>query len=480
MQPARVFGYARVSGREQGAHGTSLEGQREEIGRYCAARGYPSPQIRVEVESATELKIERRDELHALLAEARPGDLIVVSKVDRWSRDIVYCVQSVRRLVASGVGWHSIGEGIDASTPNGDSTLGIMAWVADQEHKRIRERTVGRRAALKDQGYYVEGPPPFGMRRGARSERQQLTISVEPSEAALVVEAFERCAAGSSVAGLVEWFQGASGRAWDKKSIHALLRNRVYLGEVKNASGAWIQGRVPQIVPRELYERAQAAMASRRIAHGPVTSATARTFSWLLRGLGTCPSCGARMGAEYGPRVDWYGCARRHRGLPCDGRRVVVQEVDPLASAMALARLRELRAELSAPPAGTKRRAARNFAAERARLAGQRERAVRLATQGTISDADLAAQLARLDDEGRKLDCAAEAATREAAARRPEARREVLADVATLERAWAQASVEQRREALKILAKRIVLRPEGPAIEWRSVEELAVERGPKA
>src|SRR5688572_23275956 len=108
VRPARVLAYVRVSGAEQGRTGTSLAGQREEISRYCAIRGYPAPTFRVEVESAAAAKIERRDELRSLIIDTHAGDLVVVSKVDRWSRDIVYCVKSVRELVARGVGWHSI------------------------------------------------------------------------------------------------------------------------------------------------------------------------------------------------------------------------------------------------------------------------------------------------------------------------------------------------------------------------------------
>lgn len=83
--------------------------------------------------------------------------------------------------------------------------------------------------------------------------------------------------------------------------------------------------------------------------------------------------------------------------------------------------------------------------------------------------------MARLDEEQGKLELATAEAAREAAGRWPEARREALADVQALERAWSRATVETRRHALRVLARRIVLRPEGPEIEWVTAEELAAD-----
>src|SRR5678815_2181458 len=91
----RVIAYARVSGQEQGRRGTSLDGQREEIERYCRSADLPEPKLFVEIESAGAEKLERRAVLRQLLSEIRDGDLVIVSKQDRWSRDVLFYLQSV-------------------------------------------------------------------------------------------------------------------------------------------------------------------------------------------------------------------------------------------------------------------------------------------------------------------------------------------------------------------------------------------------
>jgi site-specific DNA recombinase len=169
----RTYGYCRVSSQHQEERGTSLDGQRDEIERYCRARGWPAPTLFVEVESGGEKGEERRVEQQRLIAETKPGDIIICWAVDRWSRNIPFAVGEVRRLVKRGVGWHSATESIDASTSQGDDMLGIRAWAADMEHKKIKERTVGRREALAAQGFYPygDGFPPRGRGGGGTQSK---------------------------------------------------------------------------------------------------------------------------------------------------------------------------------------------------------------------------------------------------------------------------------------------------------------------
>lgn len=113
--PRRLLAYARVSGSEQEAHGTSLAAQQERFQRFAREHRYPDPLLFVEVESAGEEKREKRVELDRLLAAAAPGDLVLCLVVDRWTRDVVDGVASVRKLLRRGVGWVAIEEQIDAT-----------------------------------------------------------------------------------------------------------------------------------------------------------------------------------------------------------------------------------------------------------------------------------------------------------------------------------------------------------------------------
>lgn len=468
-----TYGYARVSSRDQDEHGTSLEGQTDRFVRRAELAGLPRPDIRVEVESASRRAIERRAELAQLISDAQPGDTILVCKVDRWSRDVPFAVQSVRDLVARGVRWISIDEGIDASTPQGDSTLGIMAWVADQEHKRIRERTVLRRAELVAQGYWAHGATPtFGYRRGDGDKFSRLILAPVEADAALALDMFKRCVRGASVVDLSEWLADERpGRGWSPSLVKSLLTTRVYLGEIKTPTG-WVKAKHAAIIPRELWAQAQEAKRTR--AKGRKPSGVGRTASWLLRpSFARCGHCGSPMRSAYGrlPEYEYMVC-RDQCGAPFSR----VRDVDPVVATLAAGRLAELRGLLAAAPLPVARPKARDYAAERARWEGALSRAQGLAVDGLLDASALRQQTERVRATLERLDREEAAVARETAAASPSARAVALADVRKLERAWRQAPVPARRAIVERLAHTVTLRSgEPPVPTWRTEAELVAD-----
>lgn len=482
--PRRVLGYARVSSIAQEEHGTSLDGQRAELERYCSARGLPAPDVHVEVESGGSERIERRHELKRLVAAARPGDLVIVAKVDRWSRDIVYAVQSVRALVAAGVGWISVGEGIDATTPNGDSMLGIMAWAADNERRRIKERMVGTRQRLRAEGYFVEGEPPFGY----RPDRETRKLVIDEEKAAIVRDLFAWSIEGLSLADMAaacaEKYPGVGGL--DRSAISRKIRDRAYLGEMRPSArkgvrakpgDAWIAGAHPAIVDRKTWLRAAAALDGRKMSGRPA-GAESRSAQHLLRGLARCGVCGATLAAHHpGENTStkhggWYLCRGRtdskRAARPCpEGPIAPHKAIDAIADAATLAHLHDLAGLLAraepARPATTPPKA--NYAARRAKVAGEEARVVDAIADGTISRAQARTKLAAL--EGRLATIDREEAQQEPATPvRP--RRERLAEVKALARAWAEFTVDEKRTTLAALAESIVITRAGKLrIMWR-------------
>ena len=106
-----VRSYVRVSGPDQERIGTSPEAQRAAHLAYCRAHDLPDPVFYVEVESAAESSIELRDEQLRLQREMRPGDLVLVTLLDRWSRDVPHAVSTVRAMIKQGVSWVAFQDG---------------------------------------------------------------------------------------------------------------------------------------------------------------------------------------------------------------------------------------------------------------------------------------------------------------------------------------------------------------------------------
>lgn len=78
-------------------------------------------------------------------AKRRKVDVVVCWKLDRFGRSLAHLINAIQTLTDAGVGFTSIGEGIDTRSATGRLMLGILGSFAEFERERIRER--GARAS---------------------------------------------------------------------------------------------------------------------------------------------------------------------------------------------------------------------------------------------------------------------------------------------------------------------------------------------
>lgn len=82
-----------------------------------------------------------RPGLAAALAFVREGDVLVVWKLDRLGRSLPHLIEAVNALEARGVGFRSLTETIDTTTPGGRLIFHIFGALGQFERDLIRERT---------------------------------------------------------------------------------------------------------------------------------------------------------------------------------------------------------------------------------------------------------------------------------------------------------------------------------------------------
>lgn len=103
-----------------------------------------------------------RPQLKAALKYARKGDTIVVWKLDRLARSLKQLIETVEDLEARKIGFKSLTEAIDTTTPGGRLVFHIFAALAEFERGIIRERTVAGLAAARARGARVGRKPSLG------------------------------------------------------------------------------------------------------------------------------------------------------------------------------------------------------------------------------------------------------------------------------------------------------------------------------
>ena len=141
------IGYARVSTKDQSLH--------DQIERLREA-GVADDNIFAEKVSGV---AKRRPRLDEALAKADAGDEIIVCKFDRFGRSMVEILRRIEALDARGVGFVSLGDQIDTTSPAGRFMMHTLAAVAEFERDMIRERTrAGIQRKIKEG--YRPGPTP--------------------------------------------------------------------------------------------------------------------------------------------------------------------------------------------------------------------------------------------------------------------------------------------------------------------------------
>lgn len=137
---SRKVGYARVSTHEQNL-GAQLDKLTEE--------GVDPDDLFQEKVSATSKK---RPQLQHALRQCRRGDVFVVWRLDRVARNLKQLLDIMQELTERGVGFVSLTERVDTTTPIGRLYVQLAGAFAEFERQLIVERTRAGVARAKERG----------------------------------------------------------------------------------------------------------------------------------------------------------------------------------------------------------------------------------------------------------------------------------------------------------------------------------------
>lgn len=145
-----IYGYARVSTRQQGKQGNSLAEQEARL--YEAG----AEEIITDVFTGTKMERPNFDKLKAHLAE---GDTLIVTKLDRLARTAVEGSIVIRELVERGVVVHVLNMGRADNSPMGKLMVTMLLAFAEFERDMIVERTQAGKEIARNKGIRVDGRP---------------------------------------------------------------------------------------------------------------------------------------------------------------------------------------------------------------------------------------------------------------------------------------------------------------------------------
>ena len=321
--------YTRVSTLDQQG-GASLTTQKADCARYAEASGMIVTHEYLDVQSG--LKSDRA-QYQAMLRAAQAGEFqrIIVWKMDRFGRDRIESGYQLRAL-------QQIGVRVDSATEPNDSPLlrNILMDFAEEESRRISQRVSANQKTRAQSGKRTS-VPPFGYSNVPYPDGG---VTLEPNQdASIVTEAFQMYASGRhSLADVRAYVASASStpnRPQTRQGIHHLLKNPVYIGQIRH--GLFAKSKVDvkskaeklaevfqsegcheALIDQQTFNKVQARLANNR------TQATGRPHAaFMFTGLVWC-TCGARYSAYQRSKNGSvsYHCTRKVNSARCESSSI--------------------------------------------------------------------------------------------------------------------------------------------------------------
>jgi DNA invertase Pin-like site-specific DNA recombinase len=335
MQSAPLAGIVRVShmgDRRAGAQ--NVHADREQVEEVTAEAKRMGARLRIlppELDVSGGLPLDHRPSLREAVEGVEKGRYsgIIVAYLSRLGRNVREQLTVWDRVEAAGCRIIVVRERIDTSTPSGRYVRTILAANDERELEEYTERFESLREWATAAGIWQSRRTPRGYRRDPETRKL-----VPDDRAEQIRHAFRRSGAGETISRL------AKDVGMTHSGVRALLRNRVYLGELRVGKHVNPNAHQPLVTEEEWL-----AAQRRRTARPPRSKEPVA----LLAGLVRCASCGHVMSRAAAGRGDRsYVCHKLHSAGGCTRpASVTLTALDQWVQQIALAELAKLKATAS-------------------------------------------------------------------------------------------------------------------------------------
>lgn len=224
-----LLGYCRVSSEDQAKDDrTSLQEQDRVIRGMALAKGIGQYDLQVYVDAGVSgsMALSRRPEGRKLFDDAKKGDTICASKLDRLFRDALDAQFCYKSFVDRGIDLIVFDMGIEPVTRDGMSKFffTMLSAFADLERSRIAERMKDGKRLKKEKGGHTGGPAPYGYTKIGEGRAAKLIVN-EPEQKMLAdletLKGYYLCDITREIN--ARGYRRRTGQQFDAKTIYRLL-----------------------------------------------------------------------------------------------------------------------------------------------------------------------------------------------------------------------------------------------------------------
>ncbi len=298
------FSYVRVSTQRQGVSGTSLDEQRDAIGRY--ARRF-SLKITKEFEERETAAKSGRPVFLEMLENLKRGEArgIIIHKIDRSARNLRDWAD-LGTLIDKGVEVHFANESIDLNSRGGRLSADIQAVVASDYIRNLREETKKGIYGRLKQGLFPF-PAPLGYLDAGKGKPKEIDSKTAP----LIRRGFELYSQGNmGLDPLADklyriGLRNKNNKKVSRNGLVKILKNPFYSGLIKiKRTNEIFVGVHPAIISKELFDEVQDVFAGKR------NRKTHKHF-FAFRQIITCSFCKNKLIAEKQKGYIYYRCQKK-------------------------------------------------------------------------------------------------------------------------------------------------------------------------
>ena len=307
----RVALYLRVSTEEQAINGLSLQAQKEALEKHAKERGYSIVDIYADEGITARKQLSKRKELQRLLSDVKKDkiDLILVTKLDRWFRNIkdYYQVQDI--LEAHNCNWRTIFENYDTSTASGRLHINIMLSVNQDECDRTSERIKAVFKHKKENKEVCSGNVPYGYYIDENKHMQ-----IDEEKAKEVQDAYNYYELHNNMMQTRNYLSDKYGYI-TYTATRKRLTHEAYTGTVNG-----IKDFCPAIISAKQYKNVQRLIGMNKKQYKPKAPQEEYIFSGMIK----CKECGGSFNSNRifrsGKCYKFYRCQRAKREKNCSNK----------------------------------------------------------------------------------------------------------------------------------------------------------------
>lgn len=338
----KVAIYARYSSDNQ--RDESIDAQIRAVRKYCAEEGFVV--VKEYIDRAKSATTDRRPEFQRMVTDSALDlfDVVMVHKLDRFSRDRYDSAIYKRKLRRNGVMVFSVTERLDDS-PESVMMESVLSGMAEYYSKNLaREVRKGMQESAL-QCRHTGGTPPLGYDVDPVTKKYVLN----EAEAMAVRDIFRFYNEGCGYEKIMnilnaKGYKTKKGKPFGKNSLHEILANEKYSGVfIYNRSSSKtfdgtrnnhipkkdediirIEGGVPAIIEKDAFRQAKQRMEANRHQAGSYKAKE----NYLLSGLVFCGECGhamsgnRRFGGSHKTKYVSYKCCYRENNRACTNKEI--------------------------------------------------------------------------------------------------------------------------------------------------------------